>query len=54
MDTSIVFPRPKGKKQSLKVLAEKYLNREIQKGADGHDPREDALAALDLVKLRIS
>ena len=55
VDTSIVFPHPEGenKKQSLKCLAKDCLAREIQNSANGHDPREDALAALDLIKLKI-
>lgn len=41
-------------KSSLKWLAQKYLTREIQKGHGtlGHDSIEDALACLDLVKLK--
>ena len=55
-DTSIVFPNPDGskKKLSLKALAKEHLGQEIQKGTKGHDPKEDALAALDLMKLKIS
>ena len=56
IDTSILFPHPRGPpiKSSLKYLANKYLNREIQKGhgSTGHDSIEDALACLDLVKLK--
>jgi len=39
---------------SLKTLAKAHLGREIQVGSEGHDPREDALAALDLMKLKVS
>ncbi len=41
-------------KSSLKWLAQKYLSREIQKGHGtmGHDSVEDALACLDLVKMK--
>ena len=55
-DTSIVFPNPDGskKKLSLKALTKKHLGQEIQRGTKGHDPKEDALAALDLMKLKIS
>ena len=56
IDTSILYPHPRGPpmKSSLKWLAQKYLNREIQKGhgTDGHDSIEDAKACLDLVKLK--
>jgi RNA exonuclease 1 len=55
VDTSIVYPHPRGLplRSSLKFLARRYLQREIQKGgADGHDSVEDARAVLDLVKLK--
>ena len=56
IDTSILYPHPRGPpmKSSLKWLAQKYLNREIQKGhgTKGHDSVEDARACLDLVKLK--
>lgn len=54
IDTSIIYPHPRGPplKSSLKWLAQKYLNREIQKGhgSSGHDSVEDAKVCLDLVK----
>lgn len=55
VDTSILYPHPRGPplKSSLKWLAQKYLNREVQKGhgtATGHDSIEDAKTCLDLVK----
>ena len=54
VDTSLAFPHPRGPpfKSSLKWLAQKYLSRSIQTGSQGHDPVEDALAALDLIKLK--
>ncbi|KEF59473.1 uncharacterized protein A1O9_04317 [Exophiala aquamarina CBS 119918] len=55
IDTSIIYPHPRGLplRSSLKYLANKYLKREIQKGgADGHDSVEDALAVLDLVRMK--
>ncbi|EXJ57073.1 hypothetical protein A1O7_07417 [Cladophialophora yegresii CBS 114405] len=55
IDTSIIYPHPRGLplRSSLKFLANRYLKREIQKGgAHGHDSVEDALAVLDLVKLK--
>ncbi len=56
LDTSVLYPHPRGPpmKSSLKWLAQKYLNREIQKGhgTKGHDSVEDAKACLDLVKLK--
>ncbi|KAL2122381.1 hypothetical protein VTJ04DRAFT_2836 [Mycothermus thermophilus] len=55
VDTSILFPHPRGPplKSSLKYLALKFLNREVQKGdgtSGGHDSIEDAKTCLDLVK----
>ncbi len=52
VDTGILFPHPRGPpyKQSLKWLAQKYLHREVQKGAKGHNSVEDARTCLDLVK----
>ncbi|CAM1507135.1 Fc.00g067760.m01.CDS01 [Cosmosporella sp. VM-42] len=55
VDTSIIYPHPRGPplKSSLKWLAQKYLNREIQKGgASGHNSIEDAKTCLDLVKVK--
>ncbi|KAK4170165.1 RNA exonuclease 1 [Cladorrhinum sp. PSN259] len=53
-DTSILFPHPRGPplKSSLKYLAQKHLNREVQKGdgtVQGHDSIEDARTCLDLI-----
>lgn len=53
IDTALIYPHPRGPplKSSLKYLAQKYLNREVQKGgAAGHDSVEDARTCLDLVK----
>lgn len=58
IDTALLYPHPRGPplKSSLKWLAQRYLNREIQKGhgttgpGAGHDSIEDARACLDLVK----
>ena len=52
VDTTIIFPHPRGPplKCSLKWLTQKYLGKEIQKGQNGHDSIEDAVAVLDLVK----
>ena len=52
IDTGILFPHPRGPpyKQSLKWLAGKYLQREVQKGTNGHDSVEDSKTCLDLVK----
>jgi RNA exonuclease 1 len=58
IDTAVIYPHPRGPplKSSLKWLAQRYLNREIQKGhgttgpGAGHDSVEDARTCLDLVK----
>ncbi|KAH7398001.1 hypothetical protein BKA64DRAFT_55566 [Cadophora sp. MPI-SDFR-AT-0126] len=58
IDTALIYPHPRGPplKSSLKWLAQKYLNREIQKGhgttgpGAGHDSIEDARCCLDLLK----
>lgn len=56
LDTAILFPHFMGlpHRTSLKVLATNYLSREIQTGGDeGHDSKEDANAAGQLVELRV-
>ncbi|TAQ89547.1 hypothetical protein B7494_g2121 [Chlorociboria aeruginascens] len=58
IDTAIIYPHPRGPplKSALKWLAQRYLNREIQKGhgttgpGAGHDSVEDARTCLDLLK----
>ncbi|XP_048870529.1 RNA exonuclease 5-like isoform X2 [Brienomyrus brachyistius] len=51
IDTSVLYHRKFGQKFKLKFLAEAVLNRQIQQeGRQGHDPTEDALAALDLAQ----
>lgn len=55
IDTSLIYPHPRGPplRSSLKFLAQKYLRREIQQQVSkGHNSVEDALAVLDLVKLK--
>ena len=55
IDTSLIYPHPRGPplRSSLKFLAQKYLRREIQQhDSKGHNSVEDALAVLDLVKLK--
>jgi RNA exonuclease 1 len=60
IDTALLYPHPRGPplKSSLKYLAQRFLNREIQKGhgttgpGAGHDSIEDARTCLDLVKLK--
>jgi RNA exonuclease 1 len=55
VDTSLIYPHPRGPplRSSLKFLTQKYLRREIQVSSEkGHNSVEDALAVLDLVKLK--
>ncbi|KAL8697763.1 MAG: hypothetical protein Q9201_006950 [Fulgogasparrea decipioides] len=56
VDTCLLFPHPRGLplRFGLKMLMKKYLDRDIQTGgAQGHDSKEDARAAGDLVRYRI-
>lgn len=55
VDTTLLYPHPRGPplKQSLKFLAQRYLNRAVQMGGtQGHDSIEDAKTCLDLVSLK--
>jgi DNA polymerase III epsilon subunit-like protein len=55
-DTCVAFPHPKGPpaRSALRVLASRFLRRTIQAGQGGHDPVEDARAAMDLALLKVS
>ena len=56
IDTVLLYPHPAGLpiRFSLKVLTKKYLERDIQTGgALGHDSKEDAKAAGDLVRVKL-
>ncbi|KAG5519963.1 hypothetical protein PMAC_000240 [Pneumocystis sp. 'macacae'] len=55
IDTSFIFQHTRGPpyKPGLKWLAHKWLKREIQKNALGHDSIEDALTCIDLLKLKL-
>ncbi|KAL8954618.1 MAG: hypothetical protein Q9183_007018, partial [Haloplaca sp. 2 TL-2023] len=56
IDTALLFPHPRGLplRFGLKMLMKKYLDRDIQMGgAMGHDSKEDARAAGDLVRYRL-
>lgn len=52
VDTALLYPHNRGPplKNSLKFLCQRFLRREIQKSALGHNSVEDAKACLDLVK----
>ncbi|KAJ9528652.1 hypothetical protein QJQ45_020371 [Haematococcus lacustris] len=53
LDTALLFPHPRGPpaKSALRVLARRFLDRDIQSGA--HDSAIDARTALDLVRLKV-
>jgi DNA polymerase III epsilon subunit-like protein len=56
LDTALLYSHPRGPpyKLSLKSLCAAHLARDIQTGGNaGHDSAEDALAALDLAKLKL-
>lgn len=56
VDTALLFPHPRGLplRFGLKVLMKMHLGRDIQMGGDqGHDSKEDARAAGDLVRFRV-
>ena len=59
IDTALLYPHKAGLpyRNGLKMLVNQYLNRDIQIVTDGeirgHDSKEDANAAGDLVRLRI-
>ncbi|KAJ5115397.1 RNA exonuclease Rex3 [Penicillium alfredii] len=56
IDTVLLYPHPKGRlpnRMSLKTLARKFLDRDIQTGGDrGHDSKEDSIATGDLVRVK--
>ncbi|XP_034240509.1 RNA exonuclease 1 homolog [Thrips palmi] len=51
VDSSVVFPHKMGppKKRALRNLAGEYLKKIIQNDVGGHDSKEDAVAALELI-----
>lgn len=57
VDTVLLFPHPRGLplRFGLKALMKKHLDQDVQMGGDqGHDSKEDARAAGDLVRLKVS
>ncbi|KAF6230165.1 hypothetical protein HO133_004504 [Letharia lupina] len=57
VDTVLLFPHPLGLplRFGLKALMKKHLDRDVQMGGDqGHDSKEDARAAGDLVIFKVS
>ncbi|KDP43069.1 hypothetical protein JCGZ_25255 [Jatropha curcas] len=55
IDTALLYKHPRGGsyKTALRILAKKFLSREIQQSGAGHDSIEDARAALELALLKI-
>lgn len=55
IDTAVLYKHPHGRsyKTKLRILAKKFLAREIQQSESGHDSAEDAKAAMDLALLKI-
>ncbi|KZS03739.1 putative RNA exonuclease NEF-sp [Daphnia magna] len=55
IDTSVIFNMTgtRSFKSKLKVLAASFCGRQIQNSMDGHDPTEDAIAAMELVMLKM-
>ncbi|XP_010493835.1 PREDICTED: small RNA degrading nuclease 5 [Camelina sativa] len=55
IDTALLYKHPHGRsyKTKLRILAKKFLAREIQLSESGHDSVEDAKAAMDLALLKI-
>ena len=55
VDTVLLYPHPRGLpvRYGLKTLTNKYLLRDIQSLDTGHDSKEDAKAAGDLVRLKV-
>lgn len=55
IDTAVLYKHRRGgsHKTALRILAKKFLSREIQQSGNGHDSVEDARAALELALLKI-
>ncbi|KAK7255747.1 hypothetical protein RIF29_29166 [Crotalaria pallida] len=55
IDTAILYKHPRGSshKSALRVLAKRFLSREIQQSGSGHDSIEDARATMELALLKI-
>lgn len=55
IDTATIFSSGKGGsfKPGLRFLAMKFLKAKIQDSANGHDPSEDAMTCMRLVKLKV-
>lgn len=57
VDSVLLYPHPRGLpiRFGLKMLTKRHLDRDIQMGgANGHDSKEDARAAGELVRLKVA
>lgn len=56
IDTSLIynFTGERTRKPKLKTLAKELLNEDIQTGKNGHCSKEDAIAAMKLVQLKLT
>ena len=57
VDSVLLYPHPRGLplRFGLKMLMKRHLDRDIQmSGTNGHDSKEDARAAGDLVRLKVA
>uniref|UniRef100_A0A7N0TZG8 Exonuclease domain-containing protein n=2 Tax=Kalanchoe fedtschenkoi TaxID=63787 RepID=A0A7N0TZG8_KALFE len=55
IDTAVLYKHPRGgsHKTALRVLAKRFLSKDIQGSGNGHDSIEDARTALELALLKI-
>ncbi|XP_022974960.1 small RNA degrading nuclease 5-like [Cucurbita maxima] len=55
VDTAVLYKHPRGgsHKSALRILAKRFLSREIQQSSNGHDSVEDARATMELALLKI-
>lgn len=56
IDTAVLYKYLRGgsHKASLRVLAKRFLSKDIQQSMSGHDSIEDARAAMELALLKIT
>lgn len=56
IDTAVLYKHPRGgsHKTALRILAKRFLSKEIQQSENGHDSIEDARAAMELALLKIN
>lgn len=55
IDTAVLYQHHRGGsyKTALRVLAKRFLSKDIQQSVDGHDSIEDAKTTLELALLKI-